>query len=161
MTDRSKQVEKILKRKGIKSWVKQVDSLENSDFVLIENKKCTDNSELITTEEYKDMLVRGETYPPGHPSGIPSGFNKKVLGMFKEEVNGIVIDEFVGLRARLYPYKMYEDEENKKCLTDRKPQLRKMNVIRFYGHVVYTDDDERHILEDGINTLALGHYRIL
>ena len=44
-------------------------------------------------------------YPPDHLSGIPSGFNKKVLGMFKDEAGGTVIDEFVGLRAKLYSYK--------------------------------------------------------
>ena len=67
--------------------------------------------------------------------------------------------------------KSIEHEDYKKCLTDRKPQLRKMNVIRSYKHNVFTeevnkvalsaDDDKRHILEHGINTLALGHYRIL
>ena len=46
---------------------------------------------------------------------MPSGLNKKVLGMFKEEANGKVIDEFVGLRAKLYSYKMQEGEESKKC----------------------------------------------
>ena len=153
--------------------------------------------EIQTEDFYKDIngdvKDRFDTsgYPPGHPSGIPSGFNKKVLGMFKDEVNGNVIDEFVGLRAKLYSYKMFEGEESKKCkgvkksvvkksithedykkcLTDRKPQLRKMNVIRSYKHNVFTeevnkvalsaDDDKRHILEDGINTLALEHYRIL
>ena len=153
--------------------------------------------EIQTEDFYKDINEdvknRFDTsgYPPGHPSGIPSGFNKKVLGMFKDEVNGNVIDEFVGLRAKLYSYKMFEGEESKKCkgvkksvvkksithedykkcLTDRKPQLRKMNVIRSYKHNVFTeevnkvalsaDDDKRYILEDGINTLALGHYRIL
>ena len=44
-------------------------------------------------------------YLPNHPSGIPSGFNKKVLGMFKDEVGGEIIDEFVGLRAKLYSLK--------------------------------------------------------
>ena len=153
--------------------------------------------EIQTEDFYKD--INGEVknrfdtsgYPPGHPSGIPSGFNKKVLGMFKDEVNGNVIDEFVGLRAKLYSYKMFEGEESKKCkgvkksvvkksithedykkcLTDRKPQLRKMNVIRSHKHNVFTEevnkvalsanDDKRYILEDGINTLALGHYKIL
>ena len=62
-------------------------------------------------------------------------------------------------------------EDYKKCLTDRKPQLKKMNVIRSYKHNVFTEevnkvalsanDDKRYILEDGINTLALGHYKIL
>ena len=76
----------------------------------------------IQTEDfYKDVSVdmkrRFDTsnYPPDHPSGIPSGFNKKVLGMFKDEAGGKVIDEFVGLRAKLYLYKMFEGEESKKC----------------------------------------------
>ena len=34
--------------------------------------------------------------------------------MFKDEAGGKVIDEFVGLRAKLYSYKMFEGEENKK-----------------------------------------------
>ena len=140
--------------------------------------------------DLKDRFVTSG-YPPDHPSGIPSGFNKKVLGMFKDEVNGDIIDEFVGLRAKLYSYKMFEGEESKKCkgvkksvvkksithedykkcLLTGKEQLRKQNIIRSYKHEVYTEevnkvalsvsDDKRYILEDGINTLALGHYRIL
>ena len=54
-------------------------------------------------------------YSDNHPSGIPSGFNKKVPGMFKDEVDGKVIDKFVGLRAKLYSYKMFEGEESIKC----------------------------------------------
>ena len=110
--------------------------------------------------------------------------------MFKDEVGGKVIDEFVGLRAKLYSYKMLEGEESKKCkgvkksvikksiahenykkcLFTGKEQLRKMNVIIRHMHEVYTeevnkialcpDDDKRHILENGVHTLALGHYRI-
>ena len=153
--------------------------------------------EIQTDDFYKDISedvkYRFDTsnYPPNHPSGIPSGFNKKVLGMFKDEAGGKVIDEFVGLRAKLYSYKMFEGEENKKCkgvkksvvkksiahedykncLFTGKEQLRKMNVIRSYRHEVYTEevnkialcpsDDKRHILEDQVHTLALGHYRIL
>ena len=64
MTERNKRLEKILKKKGLKSWLKPVDSLENSDFVLIENKRCGDESIIITTEVYKTKIERGETYPP-------------------------------------------------------------------------------------------------
>ena len=153
--------------------------------------------EIQTKDFYKDIngdvKDRFDTsgYPSDHPSGIPSGFNKKVLGMFKDEVNGDIIDEFVGLRAKLYSYKMFEGEESKKCkgikksvvkksithedykkcLLTGKEQLRKQNIIRSYKHEVYTEevnkvalsasDDKRYILEDGINTLALGHYKIL
>ena len=110
--------------------------------------------------------------------------------MLKDEVGGKVIDEFVGLRPKLYSYKMFESEESKKCkgvkksvvkksiahedykkcLFTGKEQLRKMNVIRSHRHEVYTEevnkialcpgDDKRHILEDGVHTLALGHYMI-
>ena len=110
--------------------------------------------------------------------------------MFKDAVRGKVIDEFVGLRAKLYSYKMFEGEEikkckgvkksvvkksimhedYKKCLFTGKKQLRKMNVIRSYKHEVYTEvvnkialcssDDKRHISEGLTDTLALGHYKI-
>ena len=153
--------------------------------------------EIQTEDFYKDISGdvkdRFDTsnYPFDHPSGILSGINKKVLGMFKDETNGDIIDEFVGLRAKLYSYKMFEGEESKKCkgvkksvveknithedyktclLTSEK-QLRKQNIIRSYKHEIYTEevnkialsanDDKRYILEDGINTLALGHYKIL
>ena len=153
--------------------------------------------EIQTEDFYKDISGdvkdRFDTsgYPSDHPSSISSGLNKKVLGMFKDEVNGDIIDEFVGLRAKLYSYKMFEGKESKKCkgikksvvkksithedyktcLTTGKEQLRKQNIIRSYKHEVYTEevkkialsasDDKRYILEDGINTLALGHYKIL
>ena len=101
----------------------------------------------------------------------------------------VVIDEFVGLRAKLYSYKMFEGEKSKKCkgvkksvvkksiahkhykkcLFMGKEHLRKMNVIRSHRHEVYTeevnkialcpDDDKRYIL-DGMHFLALGHYMI-
>ena len=66
--------------------------------------------------------------------------------------------------------KSINHDDYKECLFTKKEQLRKMHVIRTYKHEVYTeevnkialssDDDKRHILEDGVHTLALGHYRI-
>ena len=42
-------------------------------------------------------------FPKDHPSGIPVGKNKKVPGMMKDEAGGRIIEEFIGLRAKLYP----------------------------------------------------------
>ena len=64
MTDKIKRLEKVFKKKGIKGWLKPVDNLENSQFVIIENKRCAYRSMLIKTENYKTLLERGETYPP-------------------------------------------------------------------------------------------------
>ena len=54
-----------------------------------------------------DIEKRFDTshYPINHPSGIKMGLNSKVLDMFKDEVGGKQIVEFVGLRAKLYSYK--------------------------------------------------------
>ena len=152
--------------------------------------------EIQTEDFYKDISgdVRDRfdtsDYPEGHPSGIPTGINKKVLGMFKDEAAGKVIKEFVGLRAKLYSYKMDEGKENKKCkgikkavveksirhedyktcLETRKEQLRRQNIIRSYEHTLYTEevnkialsatDDKRYLLNDSFDTLAWGHYKI-
>ena len=152
--------------------------------------------EIQTEDFYKDISGdvknRFDTsdYPEGHPSGIPTGINKKVLGMFKDEAAGKIIKEFVGLRAKLYSYKMDEGKENKRCkgikkavveksirhedyktcLETGKEQLRRQNIIRSYEHEIYTEevnkialsaaDDKRYLLKDSFDTLAWGHYKI-
>ena len=99
----------------------------------------------------------------------------------KDEAGGKIIKGFVGLRAKLYSYKMFEGKEEKKCkgvnddyeecLFSKKPQMRKMNVIRSHQHEIFSetvnkialsaDDDKRIVLDDKISTLAFGHYKIM
>ena len=111
----------------------------------------------------------------------------------KDEAGGKIIQEFVGLRAKQYSFKMWGDSsEHKKCKGIRKnvvknrithddykncllelddeEQMRTTNVIKSQLHDVYTEevnkvalsaeDDKRVIMEDGIHTLAYGHYRL-
>ena len=74
-----------------------------------------------TKDFYKDINPdiekRFDTsdYATNHPSGIKTGLNSKVLGMFKDEAGGKQIVEFIGLRAKLYSYKMLDGSEDKKC----------------------------------------------
>ena len=152
--------------------------------------------EIQTEDFFKDIsgdVEKGfdtSNFPKDHPSEIPVGKNKKVPGMMKDEAGGRIIEEFVGLRAKLYSYRMFEGKEEKKCkgikksvvrkdtshedykecLFSKKPQMRKMNVIRSYKHEIFsetvnkialsTNDDKRIILEDRISTLSYGHYKI-
>ena len=127
-------------------------------------------------------------YPTDHPSGIYTDVNEMVIGMFKDEAGGKIITEFVGLRAKNYSY-VCEKKENKRCKGMKKSvtekgifnedyknclfhdvQLRrKMNVFRSHLHDVCSveinkialcaRDDKRIILQDGIHTLAHGHFR--
>ena len=61
-----------------------------------------------TDDFYKDIFYDIKTkfdtsdYPPNRPSGILTGVNKKVIGMFKDAVAGRQITHFVGLRPKLY-----------------------------------------------------------
>ena len=92
--------------------------------------------------------------------------------MFKDEVGWKQIVEFVGLRAKLYSYKMLDGSEDKKCtgvtknvtkrsiqfddyreyLFTRKEQHRKMNVMRSHCHEIYIEE---------INKIAISSDELL
>ena len=124
-------------------------------------------------------------YPPNHESGIPTGVNKKVIGMFKDEVAGKQITCFVGLRPKLYSFRIEESKEVRKCkgikknvvkkkldfddyvqcLFLGKKQMRKMKIIRSENHDIYSkevnkvalsnEDDKRNVLLGKVKTQAL------
>ena len=43
----------------------------------------------------------------------------------KDEAGGKIIEEFVGLRAKLYSYKMFNGKEEKKCKGIKKSAVKK------------------------------------
>ena len=48
----------------------------------------------------------------------------------KDEAGGKIIEEFVGLRAKLYSYKMFEGKEEKKCKGIKKSVVKKIFFMR-------------------------------
>ena len=101
----------------------------------------------------------------------------------KDEAGGRIIEAFVGLTAKLYSYKMFDNKTDKKMqgcqeisyqenhhsFSGRK-HLRTMNVIRSHKHEIFSEtvnkvalsgnDDKRFIRSDKISTYAWGHYGI-
>ena len=122
--------------------------------------------EIETEDLYKDIIpdivkwFDTSEFQENHPSGLPTGINKKVIGMMKDEACGKIIQEFIGLRAKLYSFKIHEDpseykkckgikknvlkrcithEDYKKCLFSEKEQMVNMNLIRTHDHNLYSE----------------------
>ena len=89
---------------------------------------------IYTGDFYKDISLDIEDkfdtsdYPPNHESGILTGVNKKVIGMFKDEVAGQQITHFVGLRPKLYSFKV-EDERSEEKIVKKCKGIKK-NVVK-------------------------------
>ena len=166
-------------------------------------KKYKDKAELLFTDTdsliyqihtkdfYKDIssdiLSKFDTsdYPPDHESGIQTGVNKKIIGMFKDEVAGKQITHFVGLRPKLYSFKIEENKEVRKCKGIKKSvvkktmdfndyvqclftgekEMRTMKIIRSENHDIYSkevnkialsnEDDKRTVMFNKVNAIAL------
>ena len=147
---------------------------------------------LIQTEDFykdinKDIKKKFDTsdYPENHPSGIKTGVNKKVIGKFKDEAAAKQITHFVGLRSKLYTYKIEKEGEKrkakgvkknvikkslsfddyKKCLFTEETVMKEMNILRSQNHEIYSmtvnkvalsaNDDKRIISPNNIVTYAL------
>ena len=46
---------------------------------------------------------------------LPIGSNEKIIGLFKAKLRGKILNEFVGLRAKIMAYLMDDDSEHKKA----------------------------------------------
>jgi len=91
--------------------------------------------EIKTEDFFKDISADVQkkfdtsNFSLNHPSGIPTGINKKVPGMFKDEAGGEIIEEFVSLRAKLYAIKKLDGEE-KKCKGVKRNVIRNKNFFQ-------------------------------
>lgn len=161
-------------------------------------KLCyTDTDSLLyyiyTDDFYKDLkneIVQFDTsnFDDNNPYDIPR-INAKIPGLFKDELGGSVITEFVGLRAKLYCIKSVKTtikkakgvskpitnrlqiSDYRKALNSKDVVRHKMNMIRSIKHVLYSqqvskvvlssDDDKRQILPNKIETLPWGHCNLI
>ena len=108
--------------------------------------------------------------------------NKKVIGKMKDEYGGVIIDQFVGLKSKMYSIKKIDGSESstakgvniatefnefKDVLFNKKIIRHKMKRIQAKKHKIGTYeidkislscfDDKRQVLDDGVHTLAYFH----
>ncbi|XP_043275309.1 uncharacterized protein [Venturia canescens] len=173
------------------------------DFMVpLYHDKCkvlyTDTDSLIyhihCEDVYEDMKRNIEKfdssdYPSDNVYEIPL-VNKKVPGLMKDENNGAIMTEFVGLRSKMYATRVEGKKETKKvkgvksnvvartitfddymkCLEHDIEITRSQSCIRSFLHQVYTisetktalspHDDKRYIIPGSVQTLPWGHYRV-
>ena len=140
-----------------------------------------------TKDFYKDIAEnvkeRFDTSNYIYDRPLPTGNNKKVIGLMKDELGGDIITEFVALRPKAYSYitnyfiemkkakgtkkcvvkKMLRFEDYKKCLFSNG----KVQRFKSENHEVYTeninkialscDDDKRIVTSDRITRYPYGY----
>ncbi|VEN53641.1 unnamed protein product [Callosobruchus maculatus] len=139
-------------------------------------------------EVIKQDIERFDTsdYPVDNVYNIPL-VNKKVPGLMKDEANGQIISHFVGLRSKMYAYKVLNGKVVKKskgikykvvknkitfedyvnCLKEYKEKSTTQRSIISYAHEVFSVeqskialspfDDKRYLLPNSYDTLPWGH----
>lgn len=151
--------------------------------------------EFIDFNPYDEMISKDShlfdtsDYQPNNSFNIKL-LNKKVIGLMKDELNGKIMTEFIGLRPKMYSFRVCgEDHTNKakgvkdyvtkkyitfddylNCLNNSKILIKQQNSIRSKNHNVYSIrqnkialspyDDKRHLLNNSVDTLPYGHYSI-
>ena len=70
---------------------------------------------------------------------LPIGKNKKVIGLFKDELGGKIMKEFVGLRAKTYAYLMDYDNEKKKSKGTQKYVIKRGLMFKNYKDCLFNN----------------------
>ena len=65
--------------------------------------------------------------------------NKKVLGMFKDELRGKIMKEFCALRAKTYTYLMDDDSEKKKSKGIKKCVIKRRLMFDIYKDLLFNN----------------------
>ena len=98
---------------------------------------------------------------------LPIGKNKKVIGLFKDELGGKIMKEFVGLRAKTYAYLMDDDSEHKKAKGTKKCVIKRRLMFENYTDCLFNEktvlksqqrfkSDCHNVHTEHINKIALS-----
>ena len=70
---------------------------------------------------------------------LPIGKNKKVIGLFKDELDGKILTEFCALRAKAYAYLMEDGSEYKKAKGTKKCIIKRELMFENYKDSLFND----------------------
>ena len=95
------------------------------------------------------------------------GKNKKVMGLFKDELGGKIMREFAGLRAKTYGYLIDYDNEHKKAKGTKKCVIKRRFMVKDYKDCLFNNkiilrsqqrfkSDHYNVYAEQINKIALS-----
>ena len=98
---------------------------------------------------------------------LPIGKNKKVIGLFKDELGGRIMKEFCALRAKTYSYLMDDNSEVKKSKGTKKCVIKRELMFENYKDCLFNDkiilksqqrfkSDHHRVYTEDVNKIALS-----
>ena len=98
---------------------------------------------------------------------LPMCMNKKVIGMFKDELGGKIMKEFCALRAKTYTYLMDDDNEKKKAKGIKKCVIKRRLMFENYKDSLFNNktilksqlrfkSDHHDVYTEEVNKIALN-----
>ena len=136
-------------------------------------KLCYMDTDSFKTEDfYKDIANDVEkrfdtsNYEVNKP--LPTGKNKKVIGLMKDELGGRIITEFVTLRPKTFSYLTDDCKEDKKAKGTKKCVIKRMIKFNDYKKCLLNDEvilksqqrfkSKKHdVYTENINKIALSN----
>ena len=67
------------------------------------------------------------------------GMNKKVIGMFKDELGGMIMKEFCALRAKTYSYLMDDDSEKERAKGIKVCVIKRRLMFEYYKDSLFNN----------------------
>ena len=128
---------------------------------------------IITEDFYEDIAGDVErwfdtsNYDENDKRPLPIGKNKKVIGLFKDELGGRIMKEFCALRAKTYSYLMDDNSEvkkdkgTKKCIIKWELMFENYKSCLFNGEVILKSQqrfksDHHEVYTEEVNKIALN-----
>ena len=88
---------------------------------------------------YVEIWYDTSNYDENDKISLPIGKNKKVIGLFKDELGGRIMKEFCARRAKTYSYLMDDDSETKKAKGTKKCVIKREIIFENYTDCLFND----------------------
>ena len=119
------------------------------------------------TKNDVERLFDTSNYNKNDKRSLQTGINKKVIGMFKDELGGKIMKEFCALRAKTYTYLMDDDSKKKKAKGTKIYVIKREIMFENYTDSLFNNNtilrlqlsfksDHHNVYTEEINKIALS-----